>query len=275
MHESVFNEIADLALKGSGQALHYARSYLIEARLAPILRREGFGTVEDLVHCLKSRGNPVLVAEVTAALTGKETCFFSDRDAMDLALSRCVNTFAREPRLRIWCAGVSTGQEAFSLAMRASELGLLGDAHRIEITATDLSRTVLQTATAATYNHYQVQQGLSIHRLLAHFEKQQSGDWQVSDALRAVIGFRPHNLMDSASGLGRFHLILCRNVLSGLSRAARGKAAEHLAAQLEPGGAILTGPGESLYGLTARLEPGGESAPSIWVAAGTAQASAA
>ncbi len=275
MNEAVFHEIADLALKGSGQSLHYARSYLVEARLAPIMRREGFGSAEDLVHCLKSRGNPVLAAEVTAALTGKETCFFREREAMDLALTKVTQTFPREPRLRIWCAGVSTGQEAFSLALRAVELGLLDGAQRIEITATDLSRTVLQTATAATYNHYQVQQGLSIQRLLTHFEKQQSGDWQASDALRSVIGFRPHNLMESASGLGRFHLILCRHVLAGMSRAARARVADNIAGQLEPGGAILTGYGESLYGLTPRLEPGGETAPLIWVAAGTASAAAA
>lgn len=275
MHESVFHEIADLALKGSGQALHYARAYLVEARLAPVMRREGFGSAEDLVHCLKARGNPVLAAEIVAALTGKETCFFRERDTLDAALTRLSTRFASEPRLRIWSAGVSTGQEAFSLAIRLQELGALSAGQRIEITATDLSRTVLQKATAGLYNHYEVQQGLSIQRLLAHFERQDSGDWQASDGLRGQIGFRPHNLMESAAGLGRFHLIVCRHVLAGMSRSARGRAAEHLAAQLEPDGAIVTGQGESLYGLTGRLEPAGEMAPLTWVAAGTAEASAA
>jgi chemotaxis protein methyltransferase CheR len=275
MQESVFNELADLALKGSGQALHYARAYLVEARLAPILRREGFGSAEDLVHCLKSRGNPVLSAEVVAALTGKETWFFRERDTLDMAMDRCLTKFKAEPRLRLWCAGVATGQEAYSLIMRLSEKGALDAAQKIEIMATDLSRTALQSAAAGVYNHYQVQQGLSIHRLLTHFEKQESGDWLISDTLRGQIGFRPHNLMESAGGLGKFHLILCRHVISGMARGARGRAAENLASQLEPGGSILTGQGESLYGLSPRLEPGRELAPLTWVAAGTAAASAA
>ena len=68
MQDGVFNELADLALKGSGQAIPRSKSYLIEARLAPIARREGFGSLEDLVHCLKSRANPVFAAECAAAL---------------------------------------------------------------------------------------------------------------------------------------------------------------------------------------------------------------
>ena len=70
MQEEVFNELAELALKGSGQAIPKSKSYLIEARLAAIARREGFGTMADLVHCLKSRANAVFAALKTWAERG-------------------------------------------------------------------------------------------------------------------------------------------------------------------------------------------------------------
>ena len=92
MQEEVFNELAELALKGSGQAIPKSKSYLIEARLAAIARREGFGTMADLVHCLKSRANPVFAAEVASALVSKDTCFFRDRGALNvLSTTYCRN----------------------------------------------------------------------------------------------------------------------------------------------------------------------------------------
>ncbi|MBU3921031.1 MAG: chemotaxis protein CheR, partial [Alphaproteobacteria bacterium] len=59
MQEAVFNALADLAHTTSGQIIPASKAYLVEARLAGIARREGFGSLEDLVHCLESRQNPV------------------------------------------------------------------------------------------------------------------------------------------------------------------------------------------------------------------------
>ena len=69
------------------------------------------------------------------------------------------------------------------------------------------------------------------------------------------VSFRQHNLLESAGGLGKFDVILCRNVLSGMDRSARSRVADSLAAQLMPGGLVILGQGESLIGLTNQLEP--------------------
>jgi chemotaxis protein methyltransferase CheR len=273
MHDTAFNELADLALKGSGQTLVPSKAYLISARLAPIARREGFGAMEDLVHCIKARANPVLVAEVTAAMLSKDTGFFRERDQLSHAVNDVLAArLAAVPgKPRVWCAGGSTGQEAYSLALLMAEAGLT---EQIELVSTDLCKVATDKARAGVYNHYDAQMGLSIHRLLAHFNKLQSGEWQVSEALRTPIGFRVHNLLETASGLGKFDVIFCRHVLSGMSRTARARVAEHLAGALQVGGMIYLGRGETFHGLTDRFEPARD-LDGVWVAAGTANTAAA
>lgn len=259
MQDTTFNEIADLALRHTGQAFKASKSYLMEARLSTISRRESFATLDDLAHCLKARPNPRFEKEVAAALTGKLTRFFSNRDLLDRIVSHALPERLKNSttgRLRIWCAGVATGQEAYSLAILLSELedSPLSSAE-IEIIGTDIAATCLETATHGVYNQFEVQKGLSIHRLLAHFKRRDTGEWQINQALKDRVSFRCHNLIEDASNLGHFDIILCRNVLSGMAEPMRAKATAHMSAQLLPGGMIFTAPTESLSGLVEGLNP--------------------
>ncbi|WP_291207293.1 protein-glutamate O-methyltransferase CheR [Hyphomonas sp.] len=277
MQDTIFNALADLALNASGQSIPASKAYLIEARLAAVARREGFGSLEDLVHCLESRQNPVFRAEVAAALLSRDTWFFREPGSLDgLVKNRLPERIAASSsgRIRLWCAGGSTGQEAYSLALLLEDeapAGLAGA--KVEILSTDLCKQAIEKARSGTFGHYEVQRGLSIHRLLKHFTRLDSGDWQASEALRTRVSFRVHNLLEPAGGLGKFEIILCRNVLSGMARSARVRVVESLANQLAPGGLIVLGDGESLYSLTDRLEPAGD-VRCGWVAAGTANAKA-
>lgn len=274
MQETVFNALADLALDVTGQSLAPSKAYLMEARLAAVARREGFGTLDDLVHCLESRQNPVFRLEVAAALLSRDTWFFRDRGSLEgLLKAKLPEALAGSPsgRIRIWCAGGSTGQEAYSLSMLVEDDPVPGA--KIEILSTDICKQATEKGRAGVYGHYEVQRGLPVQRLLKHFTRLDSGDWQASEALRARVSFRTHNLMEPAGGLGKFDIILCRNVLSGMARTARVRLAETLANQLSAGGTILLAEGEALHGLTDRLEPSSDIRFG-WVAAGTANAKA-
>lgn len=278
MQETVFNVLADLALRTTGQAIAPSRAYLMEARLAPIARREGFATLDDLVHCLENRNNPAFRAEIAGALLTHDSWFYREPASFQTIMDDLLPALLPgDPtgRLRVWCAGGSTGQEAYSLAMLledepAAQLRGAG----IEIVSTDFDKASTEQARAGIYNHYQVQRGLPITRLLKHFSRTESGDWQAGETLRSRVSFRQHNLLETASGLGRFELILCRHVLSAMARSARIRVAEVLSAQLAPGGIILLGEGESFQGLTSLLEPA-RGVRHGWVAAGTANQAAA
>ncbi|MBI1401218.1 protein-glutamate O-methyltransferase CheR [Hyphomonas sp.] len=277
MQEAVFNALVDLALNASGQTIPASKAYLIEARLAHIARREGFGSLEDLVHCLESRQNPVFRSEIAAALLSRDTWFFREPGSLEaLVRTRLPERVAASPagRIRVWCAGGSTGQEAYSLAMLLEDEpppGLAGA--KVEILSTDICKVATEKARQGVFGHYEVQRGLSIQRLLKHFTRLDSGDWQASEALRTRVSFRLHNLLEPAAGLGKFDIILCRNVLTEMARSARVRVAESLAKQLAPGGLILLAQGETLHGLCDGLEPASDIRCG-WVAAGTANAKA-
>ena len=278
MQETVFNVLADLALKATGQAIPPSRAYLMEARLAPLARREGFGTLADLVHCLESRQNPVFRNEVASALLTHDTWFFRERAVFDTVINTILPErldATQSGRLRVWCAGGSTGQEAYSLAMLLEdEPGASLRSAKIEILSTDYCKYSTEKARLGVYNHYEAQRGLSIFRLMKHFTRMDSGDWQANETIRSRVSFRQHNLMETASGLGKFDLIFCRHVLSGMSKAARMRVAEVLVAQMAPGAVIILGEGETFQGLTELLEPARDIRQG-WVAAGTANRAAA
>lgn len=273
MLDETYADLSKLALGRSGQEIPRAKSYLMEARLAPIARREGFASLDDLAHCLRERQNPVFEDEVVAALTSKETRFFRDRvlfeQIANIILPRRLKD-SSNGKLRIWCAGGASGQEAYSLLMAVEDGPASLKGARIEVLSTDICKASTDRARAGEYGHFEVQRGLSIHRLLSHFTKVENGDWKISESLRAKLSIRQQNLLEDFSGLGKFDLILCRNVLSGMIPAARKDVATRMAAQLLPGGMVLLGMDENLSAVSDAFERS-NTFRSAWVTAGTAE----
>ncbi len=258
MKDETVKELSDLALRLTGQLIGPSKSYLMKARLSDICRRESFSDLDELAHCLKARPNPRFEREVAAALTGKKTQFFADRDILEKIISHVLPfrlKASKTGRLRIWCAGVSNGQEAYSLALRLSEapVSALKGAD-IEIIGTDVSPNCIEKAKAGIYGHFDVQKGLSIQRLMGNFRRMDTGDWEIRDSLKENVYFSLHNLLEPAGDLGQFDVILCANVLRHMDMSVHAKVAENMARQLLPGGVILTGQGESLTGLLPDLE---------------------
>ncbi len=82
----------------------------------------------------------------------------------------------------------------------------------MEIVATDISNEVLEKAKAGIYSQFEVQRGLPIQQLVKFFT--QVGEaWQIAPEIRAMVKFRPLNLLNDFSSLGTFDLVFCRNVL--------------------------------------------------------------
>lgn len=259
MQDTTFNELADLALRHSGQHFAPSKAYLMEARLSAISRRESFATLDDLVHCLKARPNQRFEQEVAAALTGKLTCFFSQRDVIEQIVNHALPQrlkLSKSGRLRIWCAGVSNGQEAWSIAMRLKEqVGSPISSAEIEIVGTDISSDCIETAERSVYGHFQVQKGLSIHRLMTNFTRQNTGEWEVNEDLKKSVSFRRHNLLHPAQDLGAFDVILCANVLSGLAMLSKREVIKTLTGQMLPDAYLFLAPNETAEGLSEGVKP--------------------
>lgn len=219
-----------------------------EMRLAPLARRENLSSASELIAAARIRPDGALWEAITDALAHSETRFFRDREAFARLASEIIPAaLARRghERARIWCAGVATGQEAYSVAMIVEDLRAEGLNPAAEIVATDFSERLLNKARAGLYTQFEVQRGLPIQKLIAHFEK--AGDlWRICDRLRSAVRFETHNLMKHPAALGQFDIILLRHVLAAFDPAMRGEVLTRAADALAPDGVIVLGAGESL-----------------------------
>ena len=190
-------------------------------------------------------------------MTVTDTYFYRDRKPFqqfgELILPHLLEEKRNERRFRILCAGCSSGQEAYSLAM------LLKDKERdladwsCEILGTDLSVEMLARAEQGLYSQLEVQRGLPITQLVKHFEKEDER-WRVRKAVRELVKFRTFNLLDDMAPLGRFDVIFCRNVLTHFAEDVRSSALRRIVDLLAPGGFLCLGLDESVGAMTDRLE---------------------
>jgi chemotaxis protein methyltransferase CheR len=124
----------------------------------------------------------------------------------------------------------------------------------VEILATDISTDVLAKAKAGMYSQFEVQRGLPIGLLLKYFS--QNGEiWQIAPEIRAMVQFRPLNLLEEFSHLGAFDIVFCRNVLIYFDQDTKTKVLHKLARVLRSDGYLVLGAAETVVGLTDVFEP--------------------
>jgi chemotaxis protein methyltransferase CheR len=238
----------------TGQQLGAARRWRIETALQPVMRERGIDGLDRLVAAIVAGREPALAEAVVEALLNNETFFYRDRPSFDLllgpALSRLERSRAADKRLAIWCAGCSTGQEAYSIAMRFAEQKLRWAGWTIDILASDVSRGAIERANAGFYSQFEVQRGLAVVQMMRWFAERPGAGWQIAPELQAMVRFRVHSLAEPPPQPGRFDIILCRNVLLYFSPAARCQAFTRLASAAAPDAALMLGAGETVIGQT-------------------------
>ncbi len=253
---SGFESIAAVLKARSGLSLGADKSYLVQARLEPILKKRALSSLAVLADRL--RFDPALEREVVEAMTTNETLFFRDGRPFDhlreVMLPRLHAIRPRSMPLRIWSAAASTGQEAYSLAMLVSEMGPVLAGRAVEIVGTDIAREPLQRGEQGLYTQFEVQRGLP-PRLLAKYFTKEEGGWRINRQLRDMVRFREWNLLSDLSGLGRFDVIFCRNVLIYFDQATKARTLEAASRLLSPEGAIYLGAAETILGLKVGLSP--------------------
>jgi chemotaxis protein methyltransferase CheR len=229
------------------------KQYLVESRLLPVARKAGLTSVSDVVQRLKRPDSQAFVTEVVEAMMTNESFFFRDKIPFehfrDMIVPTLMAARAGQRRIRIWCSAASTGQEPYSLAMCVKELGQLLAGWRIEILATDLSTEVLEKAKSGIYSQFEVQRGLPIQMLIKYFN-QVGETWQVSPELRAMVQFRPFNLLNDFSSLGTFDIVFCRNVLIYFDTQTKVGVLDRMTRVVERDGYLLLGAAETVVGLT-------------------------
>ena len=247
--------LAALGRARAGLAVDVDKTYVVESRLAPLARREGFDSIEAMLAALRAKREERLIWAVVEALTFNETSFFRDRDVFAHLRDCVLPTLSRARRdqpIRIWSAACSTGQEVYSLAMAAGESREVEPGAKFEFFGSDLSERCLEKAQSGLYTQFEIQRGLPIKQLVEHFANQDD-TWEISPRIRQSVRWKRINLLSDLSSLGRFDVILLRHVLAGIDAALHGRVIESLAARLADDGVLVLSPDDALTGPAATL----------------------
>ena len=242
----------------SGLVLSSEKHYLVESRLLPVARRNGLFNLTGLVAKLRGPAAEPLIVEVVEAMATNESFFFRDKLPFELfrnaIMPALLSARAASRRIRIWSAAAATGQEPYSLAIALKEMGKDLRGFRVEIVATDLSSEVLEKARSGIYSQFEVQRGLPALMLIKYFS-QVGETWQIAPEIRGMVKFMPLNLLNDFSHLGRFDLVLCRNVLIYFDQRTKIAVLERIAGVTERDGFLVLGGAETVVGLTDRFKP--------------------
>lgn len=253
MTPQTFDFFARFLKERSGLALKKEKQYLLENRLTTVMlahKIENFNLLADKVR-LDPGG--VVAGAVVESMTVTETSFFRDRHPFDLFVNRMLpeilESRTRSGPLKIWSAAASSGQEAYTLAMLCKENAGMLAGQKVEITATDISNTVLEKARAGIYSQFEVQRGMPVKLLLRYFD--QTGEvWKLKPEIRSMVEFQPFNLMSSFAGLPQFDIIFCRNVLIYFDVPTKKAVLERMQSVLAPKGFMLLGGAETTIGIS-------------------------
>ncbi len=254
-----FLALQKLLLERSGMALTSDKLYLVASRLSPVAQKLGLRGVIELMAALRQNPREAMVNTVIEAMVTHESLFFRDERPFDhlaaTILPALLSARAGRRPIRIWSAACSSGQEAYSIAMLISERF---PGWQWDIVGTDISEPIVAKARAGAFSAFEVKRGLTPERVQRHMRRVDDQSYVVNDAIRKMVRFETHNLLESALRLGVFDIIFCRNVLIYFDNATKGRVLELLSRQMSPDGALFLGSADTVIGVTTKFTGAGQ-----------------
>ncbi|HEX3482937.1 MAG TPA: protein-glutamate O-methyltransferase CheR [Kofleriaceae bacterium] len=234
--------------------LHYAAAdrELFASKLIAHASERGHDALLDYYYRLRyDDATGAELASLVEALLVHETYLFREVDALtELVDGQLVPIVRAGRRARAWSAACSTGEEPYTLAMLLDARGVL-DA--VDIVATDISPAVIERARQGKLGRRALRDGHPVE-LAARYTEAGAHGVAVAPRIRGAVQFSALNLVGPAApGLGRFDVILCRNVLIYFHEDQILRVIDRLTEHLAPGGLIAVGASESLLRFGTRL----------------------
>ncbi|MCZ2811000.1 MULTISPECIES: CheR family methyltransferase [unclassified Modestobacter] len=251
-----FDWVRQLVHRESAIVLQPGKEYLVEARLLPMAQQRGLSGVSELVESVRSRPDPATTRRIVEALTTNETSWFRDGDPFTALTSTVLPQLlaARRPdeRLQIWSAACSSGQEAYTIAMLLSD-AMPNAATRVSITATDLSRQMVERTRAGRFSQLEVNRGLPATMLVRHFTRS-GNEWEIAPALRRMITATECNLAAPLPRMGPFDVVYLRNVLIYFDLPTKQAILTRVRQLMRPDGWLFLGAAETTLGVDENWE---------------------
>lgn len=256
MSDEEFYLLRDCVYSHCGIYFDNDSKYLLEKRLSRRLSDLNLNTFHDYYHFLKyNRKKDQELMDIMDILTTNETYFFREGFQLKAFSEEIIpeiiasKSASGNRSLRIWSAGCSTGEEAYTIAMLLRGIRELYD-WKIEIIGTDISQRVLHHARRAVYGKSSFR--TTDEEYIKRFFVEQEDGLKVCDEIRDLVTISHLNLFDinRMVMLGKMDLIFCRNVMIYFDISAKKRVVESFYSSLCDGGFLLLGHSESLMNIT-------------------------
>ena len=264
IEEDEFLLLRDLIHRNFGIHLGETKRALLVRRLQQWLTNNGFRCFRDYYRHLSEDGDDQSFAELANRITTNYTFFNREPEHFSFfrtaVLPELARVHAGKRNLNLWSAGVSTGEEAYMLAMCLMDFfGRDYPLWRTSMLATDISKRALERAEHGLYHEKQVHK-LPDQVREAYFDSGEGNQYRVKPIVRREVTFKRLNLHLADYGLGQFFdVIFCRNVMIYFDQGVKEQVTAKLHQCLRPGGYLFIGHSESLAGNRKKWESMGPS----------------
>jgi chemotaxis protein methyltransferase CheR len=252
--QATFDKFRTLIHEKTGIHMREGKQILVSNRLRKRVARLKLSSYEEYYELLTSGKQAEEMPHFIDAVSTNETYFFREEKHF-AALSRIIlpELFRSERRVRIWSAGCSTGEEAYTLRIVADEAANAAGGADVQIVGTDISTTVIARAREGIY-HDRALRFVPPALLARYFVPACDGAYQVRPETRARVDFRVHNLFTDLPPADRINVIFCRNVMIYFDKQTQATLVDGIFARaIHPDGYLFIGHSESISGFSNRF----------------------
>ena len=251
LSETDFATVREIALKEAGLVLPDSKRLMVQSRLARRVRSTGAASVKEYVTQLRKPDAQSERVALISALTTNVTSFFREAHHFETlredVLPRLIDNLRKGGRTRIWSAGCSSGEEAYSLALLITHLCPEAPDLDVKILATDIDHTILAKAKRGVYQNKALTSIPEEFRKTWRLETLGSDETAMPSNLRSMISFRHLNLHDAWPMKGSFDVIMCRNVVIYFDASHQAALWPRFSAKLNDDGWLFLGHSERIH----------------------------
>lgn len=233
--ERAFDALTEKISRERGVSCGSYKDKCLKRRIAVRMRARGVHSYEDYATVLDQDAHEY--QELLDALTINVTKFFRNPETWTALRPYLERLAQQRSSLRIWSAGCSSGEEPYTIAVLLAEIGAGGF-----IDATDVDRLSLERTRQAKYPD------TAFSEMPVTLRRRYFQDGQPTAPVRELVQVRAHDLTRHPPPRPPYDLIACRNVVIYFERAAQERLFQLFVDALAPGGVLLLGKVETLFG---------------------------
>ena len=262
MTDNTFSRFSQFIQAELGIKMPPAKKTMLQARLQKRLWKLGLDSFDAYYdYVFSADGRELELPQMINVVTTNKTDFFREPNHFEFLVERIlpemIKSYGLDKRFMFWCAGSSSGEEPYSLAMVLHDFSEQVHGFTFFILATDISTRVLDKAKLGIYDEDLVEPVPAAFRkkYLLRSKEHDNGLVRISPEIRSFVRFRHLNLIKNDFGMREtIDVIFCRNVIIYFNRDTQEQVINRLYHHLSPGGYLFTGHSETLNGLSVPLK---------------------